>query len=114
MSESSTEYSGWTGLIVPAALGCLAAFFYYTSVSQQLKPTQFAALVQDIKPGEVFSSQNFEPVSVWGNTDSLRRDAILWRDLSTIVGVKASRFVQKGSLVVRNDLNLDFAEKAGR
>jgi hypothetical protein len=112
---------GIQGLIVAIGLGVAGAllnFLYLTSKAGNLKPIGFIGIGPDVRVarGSPIRADHLVRVDVPGElARNLEKFAVKYSEVSTVVGQKALRTLEGGSLLMRDDLRtppaeLDFTE----
>lgn len=101
---------GVPGLFIAIGLGVVGAFcnwLYLAQKGQELERVDFIAIADDVKinRGDRFVETHFAKLSVPGNNlGHLDKSAVLWSDMSTVVGQSATRSYDPGEVLLRQDL----------
>jgi len=98
----------WKQLGLPVALGLLAAALNWYSVSSKLQPTAFVGVNQHVSPGDTITRQMLTKLEINGD-HGLAQAALPWEQRSILLEWRATRRLQKGSLVLRRDVTPDRA-----
>jgi hypothetical protein len=101
---------GITGLVSAVVLGVLAVglnWFYLDRKSREFQREYFVGVAHDhpIQPGELFRSEDLEPIPVPTSAAArLKYVAVLWADRGTVVGSNAVKSYQGDELILLEDL----------
>jgi hypothetical protein len=107
--------NGTKALAIAAALGVAGAalnWYYLDTKSQQLKKIEFLCIAPgaSIQPGERFTEAKLAPLPIPKNNvvnfegQVLRKEAILYSDRATVIGMAAARKFDENEIILRQDL----------
>lgn len=101
---------GTIGIIVAVGLGVLGAVMNFIYLSQQAMKMEKVAFVAidtsaQINLGDVFKESHFTKVDIPANNlGNLQSVAVEWKDLPTVIGMKATRAYRGGEILLQQDL----------
>ncbi len=93
----------WKKLLIPIALGVLAAGLNYAALSNQTTSASFIVLKENIKAGQLLEPDLLERIELPGNLESLSRTAVPYSMRQVLEGRPVSRDLEKGDLVLWRD-----------
>ncbi|MCA9113643.1 MAG: hypothetical protein KDA79_01060 [Planctomycetaceae bacterium] len=115
---------GVQGIVIAVALGLTGAFcnwFYVSRQAGEYERVRFVAVSADaqINMGDRFKESHFATVEIpRANVGNLSRTAVLWRDLPTVINMRATRAYRGGEILLQQDLKTparqDLASRIGR
>ena len=95
---------GIYGLLVAVALGVAAAMINWIYVQQRLQnaeKVEYVGVARDIEFGERLQEHHLEPVPIPRNAEgSLPSFAVKWDDRGRVLGMYATRRLEKGELLI--------------
>ncbi len=103
---------GAPGLLIAIGLGIAGAFcnwLYLANKGQELEMVEFIAIADDVKinPGDKFNESQFMKLKIPKNAvlaGNLEKVAVLWRDMSTIVGEPATKSYSPGEILLQKQI----------
>jgi hypothetical protein len=101
----------WKQLGLPVALGLVAAALNWYSVSSKVQPTAYVSVNQHVEPGDTITEHMLTKLEITGD-HGMSRAAYPWEQRSMLFRWRATRRLQKGSVVLRRDVVHDRADVA--
>ncbi len=95
---------GIYGLLVAVALGAAAAMLNWTYLIRRgsdFEKEEYVGIGRDVEFGERFGEQHLQPVPIPRNAEgSLPSFAVRWEDRGRVLGMYATRRLEKGELLI--------------
>lgn len=98
----------WKQLGIPVAIGLVAAVLNWYSVSSKLQPLPYVGVSEHVNPGDAISKDMLVRLEINGDP-GLAQAALPWDQRAILFGWRATRRLQKGSLILRRDVIPDGA-----
>jgi hypothetical protein len=101
---------GVPGLLIAVGLGIAGAFcnwLYLAAKGHDLDMVDFIGISENAKinPGDKFNETQFIKISIPANAvGNLDKDAFLWSNIPTVVGVAATKSYSPGEILLRQDV----------
>ena len=93
----------WKKLLLPAALGLVAAVLNWTTLSRGVTPQVFVRVTRNMSRGEVLQKADLEPIELRGDLANLPTTASLYRDVETVLNRPLTRDLKRGDLLLWQD-----------
>ncbi len=95
---------GIYGLLIAVALGAAGAMLNWSYLyrrSLDVEKVEYVGMARDVEFGERFQEQHLEPVPIPRNAEgSLPSFAVRWSDRGRVLGMYATRRLEKGELLI--------------